>query len=84
MVHDQMRLYVQITLPDIFYFLYPWKEGRGGRTLKRKEQYVKGKATKRCRKDAFRHCKHRKFSADVTMAVFMLEMFKSSQYDFAA
>ena len=22
MVHDQMRLYVQITVPDIFYFFY--------------------------------------------------------------
>ena len=57
---------------------------RQGRTLKGKEQYVKGKATKICRKDAFRHCKHRKFSADVIMVVFMLEMFKSSQYDFDA
>ena len=67
-----------------FIFSHIWKEGRRGRTLKGKEQYVKGKATKRCRKDVFRHCKHRKFSADVTMAVFMLEMFKSSQYDFDA
>ena len=57
-------------LPDIFYFFHSWKEGRRGRTLKGKEQYVKGKATKRRRKDAFRHCKQRTFSADVTMSVF--------------
>ena len=74
MVHDQMRLceHLNVTTLNL------------GRTLKGKEQNVKGKATKRCRKDAFRHCQHRKFSADVTMAVFMLEMFKSSQYDFDA
>ena len=55
----KMHLYVQITLPDIFYFFHSWKEGRGGRTLKGKEKYVKGKATKRCKKDAFHHCKQK-------------------------
>ena len=67
-----------------FIFSHIWKEGRRGRTLKGKELYVKGKATKRCRKNVFRHCKQRTFSADVTMAVFILEMFMSSQYDFDA
>ena len=38
MVHDQKRLYVQISLPDIFYFFHSWKEGKQGRTLKGKEQ----------------------------------------------
>ena len=59
-------------------FFHIWKEGRLQRTLKGKERYVKGKATKRSRKDAFCHCKQREFSADFTMAVFMLEMFNDS------
>ena len=77
-----MRLYVQNTLPDIFFCFHIHKEGRRGRILKGKEQYVKGKATERCRKKAFHLCTQRQFSADATMAVFKLEMLKSSQHDF--
>ena len=46
MVHDQMRLYVQITLRDIFYFFHSWKEKNKEEHLKEKNNKERGKLQK--------------------------------------
>lgn len=48
-----MRLYVQNTLPDIFFCFHIHKEGRRGKILKGKVQYVKGKLRKDAEKRHF-------------------------------
>ena len=70
------------TLPDIFYFFHSWKEGRRGRTLKGKEQYVKGKLQKDAGRMHFVTASKEHSQLMLQCPFFMLQMFKTSQYDF--